>query len=333
MGDPSIRSNTQRSDRSVRAIKLAEFADYRGTAEPLLPVLEVSSVQLQPGPALTNMTIFSSDKVSILGVRHNAASVGVVIIEPCCYSFMWWDGGEECRINGELARRSVLYAQGAQDGFHATGGKRQTMGIAVRRTDFIETVAALRGVGPEDVLLNRSALDLTAGAATRFRAGVDMLIRSAIGPGPGNPSGAGTVDPSEAIFGLLVDAYLHAPPRQLQENWARPPEQIVRQAEERFFAAQGAPVSLADLCAATGVSQSALYRAFRTVCDEPPLAYFRKRRFTAARRALIKSPAHRGGVKSAAIAAGLTELGRFAIEYRRLFGEAPSTTLNRVTQL
>jgi AraC-like DNA-binding protein len=34
-------------------------------------------------------------------------------------------------------------------------------------------------------------------------------------------------------------------------------------------------------------------------------------------------------VKSAALDAGLTHLGRFSAEYRELFGESPTMTLNR----
>ena len=35
----------------------------------------------------------------------------------------------------------------------------------------------------------------------------------------------------------------------------------------------------------------------------------------------------RGAMKQAALGAGYTHLGRFAVEYRELFGEPPSTTL------
>ena len=136
-------------------------------------------------------------------------------------------------------------------------------------------------------------------------------------------------DLGQAIIGLLIDAYDQSAPELYRDDRPRRPERIVRLAEERFFASQGAAVSLADLCAATGVSQSTLYRAFDAVCGEPPLAYFHKRRLTVARRVLVKSSARHGGVKRAAMAAGLTEFGRFSVEYRRLFGESPSATLNR----
>ncbi len=321
MNSPSERSDTNRTGGTVAATEQVEVVDYRGTAERMVPVSEASVVQLQPGPAPTNLEIFSSNKVSVLGLQHHVASVGIAVMKPEYFGFMWWDGSEDCRINGELAQRTMIYTQGEQDGFYAAGGARRTTGIAVHRNDLIETLAALRGVGPEDVLLKRAGLELSPEAATCFRTDVDALVRTAIE--------SGTADPSEAIFGLLVDAYLRGQPEQLRDGRARRPEQIVRKAEERYLASQGASLSLADLCAATRVSQTTLYRAFHAVCGESPLAYFHKRGLTDARRALIKSPEYRGAVKHTALSVGLTEFGRFSVEYRRLFGESPSATLRR----
>ena len=94
------------------------------------------------------------------------------------------------------------------------------------------------------------------------------------------------------------------------------------------MAAEGMRVSLADLCAAASVSKSTLYLAFQRVCGQPPLEYFYRRRLTRARLSLLESSPQRGAVKRAALDTGFTELGRFAVEYRRLFGESPSATLS-----
>ena len=322
-------SGVNRPADNFSAIREDEVVDYRGTAESMLPLSEASVVQLRPGPAPTNLEIFSSEKASILGLHHHTASVGVAVLKADRYGFMWWDGSEDCRINGEHARRTLIYVQGQQDGFHATGGARRTMGVVVRRKELIETLAALRGVGAEDVRLERTALELTPEAAARFRSDIDGLLMNMIGRSSNDSAPGTTVDPSEAIFGLLVDAYLRSPPVRQRDDRPLRPEQIVRRAEERFFASQGTTVSLADLCAAAGVSQSTLYRAFDAVCGAPPLAYFHKRRLTEARRLLVRSPAYRGAVRSAALAVGLTEFGRFSVEYRQLFGESPSATLSR----
>lgn len=37
----------------------------------------------------------------------------------------------------------------------------------------------------------------------------------------------------------------------------------------------------------------------------------------------------RARIGVSAVGVGLTELGRFAVEYRRLFGESPSATISR----
>ena len=329
MVSPPNCSDTVRTAREFSALRKHEVVDYSGTTESMLPISEASVVQLQPGPAPTNLEVFSSDKICVLGLRHHTASVGVVVMKADCFGFMWWDGTEECRINGQVARRTQIYTQGKQDGFHAAGGARQTMGIGVRRNELVETLATLRGVGPEDVLLDRAALELSPEDAIRFRYGINGILRETSGPKPGRSADVGAVDPSEAIFGLLIDAYLRTPLVRHRDDRPRQPELIVRRAEERFFASQSASISLADLCAATGVSQSALYRAFDAVCGEPPIAYFHKRRLTEARRLLTNSPAYRGAVKHTALAAGFTEFGRFSVDYRQLFGESPSATLNR----
>jgi transcriptional regulator GlxA family with amidase domain len=106
-------------------------------------------------------------------------------------------------------------------------------------------------------------------------------------------------------------------------------KRIVRLAEERFEAAGDASVSLVDLCIAAGVSARTLQYAFREYYGLSPTAYFRMRRFNRARHSLRNAAPDRGAVKRAALDAGITELGRFSVEYRRLFGESPSVTLSR----
>ena len=104
-------------------------------------------------------------------------------------------------------------------------------------------------------------------------------------------------------------------------------EDIVRRAEECFEAACGKPVSLADLCLAAGVSARALQYAFRDLYGVSPIRYFKLRRLHKAHRSLKSAVPERSAVKRAALDAGLTDLGRFSVEYRALFGQSPSATL------
>jgi AraC-like DNA-binding protein len=105
-------------------------------------------------------------------------------------------------------------------------------------------------------------------------------------------------------------------------------EDVVRRAEERFEAAREKPVSLADLCVAAGVSARALQYAFRDLYGVSPVRYFKLRRLHKAHRSLKSAVSERSAVKRAALGAGLTDLGRFSVEYRALFGQSPSATLS-----
>ena len=103
--------------------------------------------------------------------------------------------------------------------------------------------------------------------------------------------------------------------------------EVVRRAEERFETAGEKPVSLADLCLAAGVSARALQYAFRDLYGVSPIRYFKLRRLHKAHRSLKSAVPERSAVKRAALEAGLTDLGRFSVEYRALFGQSPSATL------
>jgi len=94
-------------------------------------------------------------------------------------------------------------------------------------------------------------------------------------------------------------------------------------------AADPSCVSVPDLCAAAGVSQRTLEYAFRETFGITPLSFLRQRRFHKARHELLVTRPGETTVGDIAYRAGFLEPGRFAMCYRRLFGESPSHTLRR----
>ena len=88
-------------------------------------------------------------------------------------------------------------------------------------------------------------------------------------------------------------------------------------------------VSIPELCAAAGTSRRALEYAFREHLDVSPARYLRLCRYRRVLTALAGSTAREDTVTRIATEWGFSDLGRFASEYRRLFGEKPSETLRR----
>jgi AraC family ethanolamine operon transcriptional activator len=85
--------------------------------------------------------------------------------------------------------------------------------------------------------------------------------------------------------------------------------------------------TIVDICNLLGVSERTLQYAFRSYVDMSPLAYLRLCRLNHVRATLRASDPRATTVTVVAMRFGFMHLGRFATEYRRMFGEAPSATL------
>lgn len=99
------------------------------------------------------------------------------------------------------------------------------------------------------------------------------------------------------------------------------------EAEDYLCAHLRSPVSRAELAARSGVSIRTLSRWFVRRHGVGPMAFLRARRLNAAYRELLGSKPNATTVTETATRYGFLHLGKFAMEYRRVFGESPSETL------
>jgi transcriptional regulator GlxA family with amidase domain len=102
---------------------------------------------------------------------------------------------------------------------------------------------------------------------------------------------------------------------------------------DRFDAAAqanlGQDLGIADLARIAGIERRTLLRAFQAIHATSPSRYLRALRFDLARAALSAPGAGEQTVTEVATRFGFRELGRFSLDYRARFGEAPSQTLRR----
>jgi AraC-like DNA-binding protein len=85
--------------------------------------------------------------------------------------------------------------------------------------------------------------------------------------------------------------------------------------------------SMPEIAAAIRVSERTLRKCCGTFLGMSPGRYARLRRLNLARAALRRAVPATASVGAIAKQYGFTELGRFAVAYRTIFGETPSTTL------
>jgi AraC-like DNA-binding protein len=101
----------------------------------------------------------------------------------------------------------------------------------------------------------------------------------------------------------------------------------VRRVVEHIHAHAALPLTPADLARVADVSVRTLQETFQQLVGESPMATVRRVRLDRVREALRTAVPGTTTVADIARSWGFAHLGRFAIEYRRRFGERPSETL------
>ena len=189
-------------------------------------------------------------------------------------------------------------------------------------------IARLEELSPDllaDVLRSGMTLQPSLATADHLMAAVDHVRALA----DFSPAAAAAAAAEER----LIDAYLSAldssRDASLRPAALRPRRRTarLRAAIDRLNADNSGNVTLTDLCEAAGVSRRGLEQIFRELAGTTPSTVIQRHRLHGVRRTLMAASPAPGAVKQAAYHWGFWHLGRFAVDYRRLFGESPSVTL------
>jgi AraC-like DNA-binding protein len=104
---------------------------------------------------------------------------------------------------------------------------------------------------------------------------------------------------------------------------------VMRRLEEVLTSTPDRPLYMPQLCATVGASYTMLRDCCQDYLGMSPKRYLWLRRMQLVRRALRIADAEKTTVTEIATDYGFWELGRFAVAYRSVFGEAPSAALRR----
>jgi AraC-like DNA-binding protein len=204
-------------------------------------------------------------------------------------------------------------------------------GYDVRNTGVSVEVlgAAIADIDPDktaDDLAFTSYVPRSPAAAAQWRAVVDQLSASLAGP---------TDAPVHAEASrLLASSLLHTFDNNIvgdeslsARDLGDATQATVRRAQRLIDERAGDDLALSDIAEACAVSPRALQYAFRRHLDCTPHAYLRQVRLD-----LVHQLLRDGSVTNVADAAARFSFfnpGRFAAEYRQMFGENPRQTLSR----
>lgn len=104
----------------------------------------------------------------------------------------------------------------------------------------------------------------------------------------------------------------------------------VERAREYIRAKLSEPLRLSDLCSHARIQARSLEYGFREVTGLSPFAYVKSMRLNAVRRALSRRSTSQRSITEIALDQGFWHLSQFAVDYRKLFGETPSSTRKKI---
>jgi AraC-like DNA-binding protein len=126
----------------------------------------------------------------------------------------------------------------------------------------------------------------------------------------------------------VIGGFSVIPGETIMVETSRPQPRSVRRALQAMRADLGRRWTLRALADVAGVSPRTLQRQFHACFGQSPQAVLRDTGFSRARQELLQGGAD-NRVMDIALRCGFAHLGRFAVDYRRRFGETPSQTLRR----
>ncbi|WP_406814957.1 AraC family transcriptional regulator [Mycobacterium sp. M23085] len=169
--------------------------------------------------------------------------------------------------------------------------------------------------------------DLSTAAATDWHHLVRLLAREVGQPG-------GLLNHRLAVENLqllLIQGLLQIQPHNYSEALTQSERAastaVVKRAVDLMQAHPEKPWCTAELARASGVSARALQRAFERSDQPSPMMYLRRIRLHRVHAELAANSPGSVTVTMVASRWGFVHLGRFARQYRQLFGETPSETL------
>jgi AraC-like DNA-binding protein len=213
----------------------------------------------------------------------------------------------------------------------ATPEGNVTASLTVPVDEFHAAVARYFPEMPDRVLRHGAGMKVAAAervALERLLAEVEQGIRTRRGV-PGKLTGSAAVerDLLAAFFMALrsgCDALVPPPPPRVAERYRR-----MRQAREFIAGHLKEVIHLDDVGLEIGLSPRGTENLFKDLIGVNPVVFLRRQRLHGARWRLKESEPDRVTVKQVALEMGFRHLGRFAADYRVLFGESPRETLGR----
>jgi AraC-like DNA-binding protein len=326
-------SNGARMDaRPLDAYPVARTADIDEMRAAVAQRYGANSLHLPRGPGGL-FACLNHCGVRSIGLSFLSYGTDVVQDFPKFDAFaqsFWMRGSAETVVDGASVEvtpdQSPVVSPGARLTATYSADFEQCM-LRIERTALISKFAALTGAPPRHGLKFAAAANLQTPESQHVRR-LFMFLVDQLGSAECAipPAALGELEQSVMVSFLCGNRHDHSHLLDRQLSGVAPWQ--VRRAEEYIEANWDQPITVEALAVATGASARSIFHYFKEGRGYSPMAFVKQVRLRHARRMLM-TPEADTSVTSVAFACGFSNLGHFAKDYDKMFGELPSVTHNR----
>jgi AraC family ethanolamine operon transcriptional activator len=323
--------------------QVSRFADVESLAAAY-DTSDVEFVRLSPTTFTAELTQLDLGGIRVRLARFGSPSGEAHPTRPIGLVRGGWRAGRAALFlpvgpaTGSIANGHAWSAVGTV--MLAPGGEIHNVAVA-RHQDWAavdldaDTLAAMMDESGLPALSQGAPRSISLWQRGRFaalQAAILGSVRDAVALPPGLMVGGVLSALRDSVMNALLAAFATMAGDDLAlSRQSRASLRIVTAADQLLRADPARPIYTDTLCAALAVSPSKLFNAYRAAYRISPHQFLKCRRLSMARQALRAAAPGHDRVKQAALAHGFFNLGRFAAEYRAMFGEMPSQTLARGT--
>jgi AraC family ethanolamine operon transcriptional activator len=201
--------------------------------------------------------------------------------------------------------------------------------FAIPEAEFAQCIASLTHDDPDEMLKAHGVIRLSPEVAAQLREISMAYLHAAERPlarlGEPSPLPEMARSTVERVALALVDSWRSSKtkPRHRRQ------QSLLRRAEEFCEHHANQPLRIGELCSELSASERTLRYAFQELTGNSPLDYLKMQRLNRTRRALHTGDPAKTQVKQVALENGFFHLGHFSRDYKNLFGELPTQTIQR----
>ncbi|WP_424990921.1 helix-turn-helix domain-containing protein [Fluviibacterium sp. S390] len=298
----------------------------------LQPWVQMECFQLSRGKSLGRLDSIDLDSKKVVRETQNAGvqKLGATPANLCTVSYSSFDPALRFADHDAGTADTIFFMPEKTDFDVYVPAGAQTTYVSLDQDEFLRQAR----------ILNPSVWDTLQGGVTVLRSGQKALLKDTVETCfmvAGGTAGSCPAFDMSGLRRLLHQAILHIAtttqaaaievPHAARVRARRICRQAHAFAEERWSLHD--PPTIVELCTAAGVSERTLQYAFRTHFGLSPMTYLRLLRLNRVRDILVDASPGTTSVTAIAMDHGFLHLGRFARDYKRLFGQSPSATLGR----